>query len=704
MLILNQTLDYAYLAIGFGLVIFFHELGHFLAAKYSDVKVEQFAVGFGPAMVAWRKGIGFRPRTTTPDYDKLIGQAFDAEQKNEVHTKERVGPSQEQSDVIAKKLGLGETEYRINWIPLGGYVKMLGQDDMRPGMTAEDPRAYNNKSIRSRMLIVSAGVIMNVILACIGFMIVYLVGYPVPPARVGGVISLSPAMQTVDNQGNRVPLQPGDEILSCDGKSTIGDFSKIQLRVALAEEGETMPIVVRHLDGTEQTLYAKPIRARDDEHGLLMLGILPPIQLSGMEPRFAKEDWDPEKLKKTDMPDVQIVQPGDVITQINGQNVDVNEFWKLDQALAASNGKPVELTVKSLDGSVSQHDLTPHILAPLGKQDLAFAGMVPRAMITMIQDDSPSLGKLKPGDVIVNLEGGGDALSNPAPAQLPTALSANGQKDLPVTLTVLSLGDTKPHQVEPMIPNIRIGGGRIGLGIGIGYDEYHLVVAQTIADSPTHGKIPDGATLTAINGQPVDNWFEVQRILANAKPDDSLAISYLAPADGKLTVANIKLSPDEISSAQMISFTSDLELRAMPGTLKTPNPLTAIKWGVLETRDSILDLYVTLLRMLQGNVSVSNMMGPVGMFHAGAQLADRGMMWLLWFLANISANLAVVNFLPLPIVDGGLFVMLILEKIQGKPLSPDTQRIVQIAGLALFLGVFLLVTYQDIARIAGFAN
>jgi len=90
--------------------------------------------------------------------------------------------------------------------------------------------------------------------------------------------------------------------------------------------------------------------------------------------------------------------------------------------------------------------------------------------------------------------------------------------------------------------------------------------------------------------------------------------------------------------------------------------------------------------------------------HAGAQFASRGTSWLIWYLANISANLAVVNFLPIPIVDGGLFTLLILEKIQGKPLSQETQRIVQMVGLVLILGVFLLVTYQDIARIAGYAN
>jgi regulator of sigma E protease len=93
-------------------------------------------------------------------------------------------------------------------------------------------------------------------------------------------------------------------------------------------------------------------------------------------------------------------------------------------------------------------------------------------------------------------------------------------------------------------------------------------------------------------------------------------------------------------------------------------------------------------------------MGPVGIFQAGTHFARKGNDWLIWFLAMISANLAVVNFLPIPIVDGGLFTFLIVEKIQGRPLSAKTQSIAQFVGLAIILSVFLLVTYQDIARMA----
>src|SRR5438045_5711012 len=105
--------------------------------------------------------------------------------------------------------------------------------------------------------------------------------------------------------------------------------------------------------------------------------------------------------------------------------------------------------------------------------------------------------------------------------------------------------------------------------------------------------------------------------------------------------------------------------------------------------------------MGSGDVSPKNMMGPLGIFQAGTNFAAKGNDWLIWFLAMISANLAVVNFLPIPIVDGGLFTFLLLEKIQGRPLSQRTQAIAQIVGFALIISVFLLVTLQDIKRSFG---
>jgi regulator of sigma E protease len=134
---------------------------------------------------------------------------------------------------------------------------------------------------------------------------------------------------------------------------------------------------------------------------------------------------------------------------------------------------------------------------------------------------------------------------------------------------------------------------------------------------------------------------------------------------------------------------------------ETDNPLTALGWGVTETRDLILQFYVTLKRMIGPDRSVSptNLMGFIGIADAGARFAIKGPDWLIWFLAMISANLAVVNFLPIPVVDGGHFVFLLIEKLRGRPVPAAIQEFALKFGLVLLLGIFLFVTYNDIARI-----
>src|SRR4051812_39006003 len=232
------------LVLGFGFVIFFHELGHFLAAKWVGIKVEQFAVGFGQALISWRKGIGFRFGSSIKEYEAKLQQEGAA--------------------------NLGETEYRLNWIPLGGYVKMLGQDDLKANAQQDDPRAYNRKSIGARMVVVSAGVIMNIILAAIGFMVVFLMGFRTTPPAVGMVQPGSPAALTTTLDGKHAPLQVGDRLLIFDGKSQ-HSFDKIHLNAALPAEGP-LPIYARRLNEKEGRLLTRPATSENEASDFLMIG------------------------------------------------------------------------------------------------------------------------------------------------------------------------------------------------------------------------------------------------------------------------------------------------------------------------------------------------------------------------------------------------------------------------------------------------
>ncbi|MGP0066846.1 MAG: site-2 protease family protein, partial [Isosphaeraceae bacterium] len=167
-------------AVGLGFVIFIHELGHFLLAKWNGVKVEKFSIGFGSTIFGFRRG---------------------------------------------------ETEYVLAAIPLGGFVKMLGESPDDENNKTTDPRAYPNQSVGARMAIISAGVIMNVFLGLACFVYAYGHGMDMIPAKVGAVASSSPAYEA--------GLQPGDEIVAIDGRRDIS-YSTLLLKVALSGQGQVL--------------------------------------------------------------------------------------------------------------------------------------------------------------------------------------------------------------------------------------------------------------------------------------------------------------------------------------------------------------------------------------------------------------------------------------------------------------------------------
>ena len=129
------------------------------------------------------------------------------------------------------------------------------------------------------------------------------------------------------------------------------------------------------------------------------------------------------------------------------------------------------------------------------------------------------------------------------------------------------------------------------------------------------------------------------------------------------------------------------------------NPIRAVVMGFQETKKLAVLTWLTLDRLVRGSVSVDQLRGPVGIVHVGTRVADRGFMYLVFFLAMISVNLAVLNFLPLPIVDGGLFLFLAYEGLLGRPPSVRFQNAATMAGLLLLGSLFIVTFYNDVMRL-----
>ncbi|MGE3180923.1 MAG: RIP metalloprotease, partial [Phycisphaerae bacterium] len=208
---LNGLWQFTKVLIGFSLIIFVHELGHFLAAKWCGVRVHRFAVGFGPRVFGYRSGEGLT-FGGKPNY-----------------TPEEI-----------QEKGYGETDYCLNILPLGGYVKMMGESDFdiddETGEinVSDDPRAFSNRPVSSRMTVVSAGVVFNLLFSAIAFMSVFLIGLDMPVPVVGSVLASSPA--------DRAGLLPGDEIISINGHA-VDSWRDVVMRESLANGPLSFEIV-----------------------------------------------------------------------------------------------------------------------------------------------------------------------------------------------------------------------------------------------------------------------------------------------------------------------------------------------------------------------------------------------------------------------------------------------------------------------------
>ncbi len=212
--------------VGLGFVIFLHELGHFLLAKWNGVKVEKFSIGFGPAL------FGFR---------------------------------------------WGDTEYVLAAVPLGGFVKMLGEGEEGENRST-DPRAYPNQSVWARMTIISAGVVMNLLLGLACFTFPFTQGVKETPAKVGGVMAGSPAYEA--------GLLPGDEVVAVDGRRDI-TFLNLKLRAALSGKDQVI-----HLDlkrpGHESLIPVSLVPRRERTAEMPTIGIVPSESLElGIPPYLA---------------------------------------------------------------------------------------------------------------------------------------------------------------------------------------------------------------------------------------------------------------------------------------------------------------------------------------------------------------------------------------------------------------------------------
>ncbi|MBR9980865.1 MAG: RIP metalloprotease RseP [Desulfatitalea sp.] len=264
-----------------GVLIFFHELGHFLVARLFGVGVERFSLGFGP---------------------RLFGRT------------------------------VGRTDYRVSAIPLGGYVKMVGEEPDAPLPPEDLPYSFTHKPVGKRALIVFAGPLFNILLA----LVIFTAGL-----FIAGLPSIRPVVRTVESDGpaRQAGIQEGDLIQAIDGQK-VSSWRDIE---AAADESQGDPLritVLRQDSVLEVTVQPKPATAKN------LLGdtvTYNDLGIKGYAAPHAMVDGVIDGLPAAEAG----LQQGDRIVAIDGQPIDAWE--QMQEMVAASKGKPLVFTIQRED-------------------------------------------------------------------------------------------------------------------------------------------------------------------------------------------------------------------------------------------------------------------------------------------------------------------------------------------------------------------
>jgi regulator of sigma E protease len=651
---------------GLGFVIFVHELGHFLVAKACGVKCEKFFLGF---------------------------------------------------DVGGLKLAsfkYGETEYGIGALPLGGYVKMLGQDDnpaaaaneaqrarMSGDLPAEpvsgphpawDPRSYPAQSVPKRMAIISAGVIMNVIFAVLMASLAFGLGVKEMTCTLSSVRTGGAAW--------RAGLRTGDEITAIGGRQD-PIFNDLRHGVTMGSVKDGIDFTIhRPADGSTRTVRLKP----DTDLGAPTIGVTSPFSLTL-----------PADLSRGLGGAAARAEPplvgGDTILSVDGRQVAT--YAELIAVLSSNPTRPVALTVDRQEmaaGKPTGERSTVAITLPPQPRLTTGMAMTPLA-VKAVQDDSPAeAAGIDAGDLLLKVDGEpvGDPLT------LDDRLRARAGQ--PVELVITRDSDERTVTITPRAVSwrddettgIASPTSITSLGIAVPVD---ALVTAVAADSPA------ARAGIAVGERLVKAWFITTKgevdpengiTLSRDEPNWPVVTALLQqmPAGTKLKVV-VQSAKGDVRDVELVPSPSDVQFVADRGLVFEPvyemvrahSVADAFRRGLKKAGEDLSMVYGFLGKLTKQEISPRLLGGPIEIAKQAGRSASEGFGRLLLFLTMLSANLAVVNFLPIPVLDGGHMVFLLYELIRRKPPSEAVVGVLSYLGLALILSLMFFVFGLDLGLI-----
>lgn len=686
--------------LGLSSMIFLHELGHFLAAKLCNVYVRTFSIGFGPAwpfcQFKW-----------------------------------------------------GETNYKLGMIPLGGYVAMAGEGtgEVDPDAPKDDvdddtdPRSFKNRPVWQRMIIISAGVVMNVLLAAVCFVAAYMNGVKEMPPVVQGVEPGSAAWQA--------GLQPGTTVDQINGISKPW-FADIPPEVSSTNKGSTVHLETTHRKAAH-TFDIEPLVAEGAYYPTL--GISFPM---GVQLEYTRRDPLPPfspgtPADKADKASKDGIRPGDTIVGMtdpadptkvtplaDAWNEMPGKTFDYKRRLSALAGKDITLELQRLDSTEKvtvtipaafRHDTG--LRMKMGQIAAVRAGSAADGAAFNFQKmDGDKV--LSDGDVITKVTAGGVTLFDEAdpkandPLRLPFELNkwadrTPGEKK--VSVTVAPAGGGAERTVDLAWDEtyredaFQLGNSNSPLplgGLGLAYRVSNEVAAVVPGSAAATAGLKAGDVMTEVRFNTSQFKLDGKSLAADAKTgswdrvkghhwafvDYKLQVQpphtfeFKADRGGQLVEGTIAATPD---NSWGVPYTG-LNFLLQKDVQRANGLLDALGLGGRRTVRSLKANYQGLYGMAVGRISPLTMSGPITLAKMSYMFAGEDPWTLVLFLGLISIGLAVVNFLPIPVLDGGHMMFLLYEAIFRKPAPVIVQNVLTIAGLVAVLCLMVFTIGLDIYK------
>ncbi|MBN8218870.1 MAG: RIP metalloprotease RseP [Spirochaetes bacterium] len=592
---------FAVALLGFVITIVVHELGHFFMARRAGVKVEVFSIGFGPRLFTfWRDKHG--------------------------------------------------TEWILAPLPLGGYVKMKGQEDLPTGKPMEHaPDSFLAKGPWARLSIIVAGVVMNAVFSYLLLSMAYMIGVPFMDNRIAGAGPGSPA--------EAVGFQFGDEVVSVDGKS-IESWEDLFTRQAFLSPGREVNVeVVREGKRLSYRTLAVADREGGQRRGAT-LGLKPLLTPVIIECPVGS----PAALAG--------LRTGDAIFSIapeGAREKAVRGAEAVSRFIENHPGGRVELVFERLGVKKA-------VRVDLGRRAEYLSGVQTLAVVDPIKGSPAEKAGILPGDRIDSLDG----------------VPIRGWEDMVVRLQTVPPGSALRLDVS------RAGTNRI-LQVIPAFNPSEEKLMLGVKPSSAEG----GARSRSISW--VAPWMEAWP--GGVRVGDEISKTQMP----KTNLGKMEWSVYRFGREVQVSIPLDrVETRSIGELAPLSVKEKIVRYGVLESLwktggripRELGEVYLFLGRFASGAFSSEYVMGPVRIFRESARAAkDRG--WAFFFLlfAKIGFSLAVLNLLPIPGLDGSHAVFIGWEIATGKPAPEKVQRGVQAVGVLLLLMLASFVLFNDISHL-----